>query len=161
MSIQNKFKTGNDAGGHTRYKPGNVPWNKGRKYQPGGRTQENWFRPGHQPTHCRPVGSTRINSEGNIEIKVAEGNQQWRRVARETWKQHHGEYPPASHVIRLRDGKNDNLASNQDINNLVLVSRKDLMRKNSVQNLPEPVQEVIAIKRWITRKIKIRKQVIK
>lgn len=86
-----------------------------------------------------------------MEIKTDTSKKGWARVARETWKKHHGDYPPPNMAVILLNGKNLDLASNQDINNLTLISRQQLMQRNSVHNLPKPIKDVIAIKRRVTR----------
>jgi len=68
---------------------------------------------------------------------------------REVWKQHHGQYPPAGTAIVFVDGNKQNC----DINNLKLLTRKELMQRNSIHNLPEQLKEVLALKRAIVRKI--------
>lgn len=128
---------------------GSTPWNKGTTYRAGGRSSLHRFKPGAIPKNRRPVGSTRINVEGYVEIKIAEGNFQWRPLHRENWKKIHGEYPPRGTALTFKDGNKQNC----DIDNLELLTRKQLMARNSIQNYPDEIKEVTHLRAIITRKI--------
>lgn len=62
----------------------------------------------------------------------------WRLLHREVWKQHHGEYPPRGTALIFKDGNRQNC----DINNLELITRKQLMTRNSIHNYPQEIIEV-------------------
>lgn len=133
-----------------QFKKGMIPWNKGMKGLPlKGKMKDSQFRPGNQPANWRPVGSTRVNVEGYIEIKVAEGMHQYRLLHREIWKQLNGRYPPKGSALIFIDGNRQNC----DISNLKLVTRKELMLMNTVHRLPENLKEVIRLKGVLKRKI--------
>lgn len=136
-----------------QFKPGNTPWNKGKKFNCGGRSIETHFKPGSIPPNCKPVGTLRINPDGHLLIKTENGRHKWKRLAHVTWRQHHGSYPPPGTVIILKNGQHTDPASNQDINNLLLLKRGQLMQQNSRHNLPEPIKELMTIKAQITRQI--------
>jgi len=128
---------------------GRDTWNKGmRGLKMPGRACETQFKKGIIPHNHKPVGSTRVNVDGYIEIKIADPRT-WEPLHREVWKQHHGQYPPAGTAIVFVDGNKQNC----DINNLKLLTRKELMQRNSIHNLPEQLKEVLALKRAIVRKI--------
>ena len=126
-----------------------TPWNKGSSYMPHG-CEKGWFLKGSLPHNTLTVGTTRMTNDGYLQVKVSDENPRWELVHRETWKQHHGEYPPKGMAIVFNDGDKLNC---YDINNLSLISRKELMLRNNVQNLPEELKEVIRIKATITRRI--------
>lgn len=128
---------------------GSSPWNKGTNFTAGGRSSLHRFKTGSVPKNYRPVGSTRINVDGYVEIKIAEGKLQWRALHWENWKQHYGEYPPKGSALIFKDGNKQNCA----IDNLELLTRKQLMQRNSIQNYPEEIKEVIHLRAVITRKI--------
>ena len=112
-----------DSGLTGRFIKGQESWNKGKpKTWVGG--EETQFKKGHIPANHRQVGSERVNVDGYAEIKVAEPNK-WRLKHNVIWEQHHGPIPK-SHCVIFGDGDKQNL----DINNLILVSRKQLVRLN-------------------------------
>ena len=150
-----------------RIKPGNVPHNKGCPRRPGwapGRMAETQFkrgcRTGVAKKNWQPVGSIRPDADGYLRIKVREwrrgdafgfGNTEiWPRLARHVWEQHHGQIP-AGHAVVFKDRNR----SNCDPGNLELVTRRELMLRNSVHNLPPDLRQVIqlngALKRVIRR----------
>jgi len=135
-----------DAG---RKLPGSTSWNKGRKLPSRGRTLETQFKPGRKPKNWKPVGSTRTTRDGYTEIKIAEGLYMWRPLHRENWKKKYGKYPPRGHAILFIDGNKQNCS----IDNLKLVTRKELMLQNSVQNLPQTLRQAIQLTGVIRRKI--------
>lgn len=70
----------------SRIKPGNVPFNKGKKktWVGGEATQ---FSKGHKPHNYVPVGSERVNGDGYVDIKVADPNK-WRGKHLIVWEEH-------------------------------------------------------------------------
>ena len=111
-----------NAGVPFRFKKGHVPFNKGKKGIGGWEPTQ--FSKGHRPANYRPVGSERTNVDGYVELKVAHPRK-W--VGKHTfiWEEHNG-LVPKGHVVIFGDGNR----SNFDPNNLLLVSRKQLVRLN-------------------------------
>lgn len=105
-----------------QFETGAKPWNKGTKGLTGANITS--FKKGHTPINYKPVGSERINIEGYTEVKVANPNK-WRLKHRVIWEQHNGEIPKGCAII-FADGDKSNL----DIDNLLLVSRKQLLFMN-------------------------------
>lgn len=102
---------------------GHVPWNKGLKgIDIGGK--ETQFKKGDMPPNYQPVGTERITVDGYIEVKVADPNV-WEGKHRVIWKKHHGSIPEG-YVVIFGDGDKRNF----DIDNLILVSRKQLLTLN-------------------------------
>lgn len=126
-----------------------APMNKGKKFYAGGRSIQTQFKPGSVPINRRPVGSTRITRDGYIEIKTEEGMGKFSLLHREIWKQRHGSYPPAGTALLFKDGNKQNCT----ISNLEMVTRAELMNKNSVHRFPEELKQVIALKVVLRRKI--------
>lgn len=142
-----KNRYGLDQNG--RMKKGHNSWNKGmRGLKMPGRACETQFKKGIIPQNYKPVGSTRVSVDGYVEIKIADPRT-WVLMHREVWKQHHGEYPPPGTAIVFIDGNKQNC----DINNLQLLTRQELMQRNSVHNLPKELKDVIRLTGVITRKI--------
>lgn len=96
------------------------------------------------------VGDTRINSMGYVDVKLAEGI--WNGLHRENWKKCYGSYPPKGFAITFKDGDKINC----DIDNLTLISLKDILKKNDIRNMPQELQDVIRtqciIKRMIAKR---------
>lgn len=131
------------------FQKGNIPWNKDVKNYGAEWLNDYGYRPGHQPANWKPVGSTRLDKNGYMLIKVAEGTNQYRLLHREVWKQHHGSYPPAGSILIFINGNKQDC----DISNLKLITRKDQMQMNSAQRFPENLKEVIRLKGVLRRKI--------
>ena len=85
--------------------------------------------------------------DGYVEIKIAEGRKSWMLLHREIWKQHYGSYPPRNTPVIFADGDRLNFAKN----NLKLITRRDLMNRNTVHNLPVSIREAVFAKQSITR----------
>lgn len=133
----------------TRFRPGHAPWNKGKKGLHIGHS-ETRFKPGRHPRNWVPVGHERW-CDGYLQRKVTDTGyptRDWVPVHRLLWEAHNGPVP-AGHVVVFRDRDRENIA----IENLELVSRVELMRRNTVHNLPDEIKEVLNIKRAITRHI--------
>lgn len=132
-----------------RKRSGSEPWNKGTHFRAGGRSQAHRFKPGDVPPNHRPVGTIRINVDGYFEIKTEEGMFKWRLLHREIWKRHHGSYPPRGTALVFRDGNKQNC----NIDNLELLTRKQLMERNTIHQYPKEIKELIRLKATITRRI--------
>lgn len=104
---------------------GTIPWNKGKKgYMGANKTS---FKKGDIPATHRPVGSERICSkDGYTYIKIAEPSQ-WELKHRVIWEKHNGPLPD-SHTIMFGDRDKRNF----DINNLICVSRAQLLKFNQL-----------------------------
>jgi len=127
----------------TQFKKGMKSWNKGQKgLQIGG--VETQFKKGRLPHNTKPIGF-RSYRDGYLVERVEKG---FEFVHKLIWKQHHGDIPKGMFVV-FKDRNQQNLV----IENLELIDRAENMRRNSVQNLPKEILEVIHIKKSITRKI--------
>jgi hypothetical protein len=148
-----------------RFVKGSVPHNKGVR-RPGwapGRMSETQFKPGVRTgiaaRNWCPIGTIRKDGEGFLRIKVREGKKGeaygfgntkiWPLLNRHVWEQHKGPIPP-NHAVVFRDGDR----SNCDIDNLECIHRRDLMRRNTVHNLPKPLVEVIQLRGALNRRIR-------
>lgn len=105
-----------------RFKPGQVPPNKGRKGQGGWEPTQ--FKKGYRPHNYQPVGTERVNGDGYVDIKIADPNK-WKGKHILIWEEHNGPVPPG-HAVIFGDGNRRNF----EPDNLLLVSRKQLVRMN-------------------------------
>ena len=105
-----------------RFSKGMTPWNKGLSYMPN--NKETRFQKGNIPHGHREVGEERIDKYGYVQIKVAEPNK-WDLKHRVIYEKHYGEIPK-NHAVIFADGDKSNL----DIDNLLLVSRQQLLVLN-------------------------------
>ncbi|UTH07929.1 HNH endonuclease signature motif containing protein [Macrococcoides canis] len=113
-------KLGLSSGLTGYFKKSKDPWNKGKSYQPGGKSVETRFKKGNKPPLYRPVGSERVDKDGYVVVKVAEGKR-WKAKHRHIWEMHNGPIPKGHVVIFNNRDKRD-----FSIDNLLLVSRKQL-----------------------------------
>jgi len=104
---------------------------KGLSYEPGVKYQ---FKKGNIPPLYLPVGSEVITINGYTNVKIGEPNV-WKRKHRIIWEKYNG-LIPKNHVVIFGDRDRNNF----DINNLIIVSRSQLvtMIKNKlIQNNAE------------------------
>lgn len=113
-----------DSGLNGQFKKGQEPWNKGIKGVYAKGCEKTWFKKGSTPINHRPVGSERITVDGYTEIKVAEPNK-WRLKQQLIWEKYNGTIPKGYSIL-FGDGNKRNF----DIDNLILVSRQQLLIMN-------------------------------
>lgn len=152
-----RLRRGDHVGASFRFPKGHVPANKGLR-RPGwsaGRMRETQFRKGNA-TKWSPVGTTRL-IDGYCYRKVSDvrnvpWTRNWKPEHHLLWTAAHGPIP-AGHAVVFTNG------NRQDIrpDNLTLISRRELMRRNTVHNLPKPVAQAVQLLGALTRQIR-RKQ---
>lgn len=134
-----------------RFQKGHAPWNKGVHYQAGGRSAATQFKPGTQPRNWLPIGSERIRSDGYLERKLTDTGVTRRDfvcIHHIIWREAGREIPPG-HALVFKDGNKHNLV----LDNLELVSRAALMRRNSMHNYGPEIARVYQLQGAITRQI--------
>lgn len=128
----------------TMFKKGHEPWNKGVKgLDIGGKQTQ--FKKGHRPNNWKPEGSERIDVDGFIMIKI---NGKYVPKHRHVWEQENGPVPKG-YVVYFKDGDKQNV----QIDNMGIMTKKENMKRNSILNLPEELQEIINLKKTITKLI--------
>lgn len=116
----NKLSSGIDC----TFKPGNIPFNKGKKGFGGWEPTQ--FKKGNKPLNYRPVGSERVSVDGYVEIKVADPGK-WRHKHVVTWEEENGPVPKGK-VLLFLDGNQLNVS----VDNLQLITRSQLARLNNL-----------------------------
>lgn len=147
-------RTGHDDRGRAgRFRKGLRPWNAGRKgWQAGGRAAETQFRPGHRPSNWKPIGHERRCRDGYLWRKVRDGSSpstyNYEPVHKLLWEEAHGPIPEG-HAVAFNNGNKNDLR----VENLELVTRGELMRRNTRHRYPKDINRAIAAKAALTRRI--------
>ena len=138
------------------FKPGLVPWNKGTNYSAPG-SERTRFKKGECPANWQPIGSERVTQDGYLQRKMTDTGyppRDWVPVSHIEWEKHNGRPVPKGHAVVFRDGNDRNFAPA----NLELISRADLMRRNSYLNLPPELAQIVQLRGALNRKINRRSQ---
>ena len=135
------------AGIENRFYKGHEPWNKGIKGR-NNAPEHTLFKPGHLPANHKPIGWTRVDSEGYHWMKIAEGLKGWVMIHRLAWEMENGPIPEGK-FLRFIDGNKDNW----QVENLALVDRRSNMRLNTIHRYPEEVKVAMKILSKLKRKI--------
>lgn len=152
------------GGRRAQFKPGNVPWTAGTKgtglagKHPN--TQAHQFRPGNISGHAAervlPLGSYRINTDGVCDQKISTRpgaqNHRWRAVHRLVWEAAHGPVP-AGHAVAFKPGRRTSDPALITLDALELVTKSDVMRRNSLHNLPPELAGLVQLRGVLTRAI--------
>lgn len=113
----------------TRFEKGHISPNKGKKCVGGWEPTQ--FKKGNKPHNYKAIGTERINGDDYVDIKIADPNK-WRAKHILVWEEKNGPVPEGYVVIF-----GDRDKRNFDLDNLILVSRQQLLimnRKNLIQN---------------------------
>lgn len=155
-----RLRRGDAVGAPFRFKKGHVPANKGLR-RPGwgpGRMKETQFKKGvRQGVAVRlykPIGTERISKDGYLERKINDDlplQARWRAVHLLLWEATHGPVPKG-HAIAFRNGDKRDIR----LDNLECISRRELMARNTVHNLPQPLAETIQLLGALNRAIRRR-----
>jgi hypothetical protein len=154
-----RLRSGDNPG---RYSKGHVPANKGLR-RPGwapGRMKETQFKRGERSGVAvrlwKPIGTERVSKDGYLERKVNDDlppQRRWRAVHLIVWEAVNGPLPKG-HAIAFKNRDKTNVR----IENLECITRRELMARNTVHNLPKElalaVQLIGAVQRQINRKEK-------
>jgi hypothetical protein len=145
----------NHGSRRTYFVKGHLTYNKGKK-MPGwapGRMAETQFKKGGRNANWMPIGATR-KIDDYLYVKVSDVpyvpyTVNWKPVHIQRWEEANGKMP-ARHVLIFKDGNRDNF----DLANLELLTRAELMRRNTIHKLPEDLKDVIRLNQNIKRRIR-------
>jgi hypothetical protein len=138
----------------SRFPKGHVPANKGLR-RPGwgpGRMKQTQFKKGGRsprwPAEDYPIGALRINSDGQLDMKVRDGLRGWYCLARWVWMQERGQIPP-NHCIRPKNGDQHDTR----IENLELITRAENLRRNWHDRYPLAIKQAVQLRGALQRQI--------
>jgi hypothetical protein len=149
-----------EGGKKSRFQKGHKTWTKGVKgeefkkrigeksFQSMAKTQ---FKPGTQPPNFEPIGTIKIRKDKRgVPYKFIKSDKpgNWPHLHREVWEQTNGPIPKGS-IIAFIDGN----TLNCELSNLVCLTKAENMLRNSKNNFPEEIKQIITIKQRITRKL--------
>lgn len=151
----------------TQFKPGHAPANKGLR-RPGwspGRMATTQFKKGQMSGAAQakyvPIGTERIDAKRGVVIRKLSDDQsvypaaRWRPVHVLVWEAAHGPVPVGL-VCAFRPGMKTTDSARITVDRLELVSRAELMRRNTRHRFPPELNQLLALKAALTRKIKHR-----
>lgn len=151
----------NHRGRLSQFKPGQTPLNKGKKHPPGwapGRMAAGQFKAGNKPHTWLPVGTLRIK-DGYLERKVTDlpgsPSNRWHGLHRIVWEAANGP-TPAGHVVVFKTGRHSTDLAQITIDAVELVSRAELMARNTRHNYSPEINELIHLRARITRAVNTR-----
>ena len=139
----------------TQFKPGLVPWNKGVRYEAGGRSAQTRFKPGGLPHTTLAVGTLRITRDGILQRKFSDAkygspSRRWRSVHRLVWEAAHGPVPDG-HIVVFKPGRFTNLEADITLDRLECISQADNARRNHPRNKSPELARLYQLKGAITR----------
>jgi hypothetical protein len=114
----------------TRFTPGQFSWNKGKKL-PGHGNPKTFFKKGDPAINAQDVGALRINTMGDIDIKLA-----------------HGPIPPLMCI-----GVRDHDRHNTQPENLILLTRAENIAHNLLRRYPKELRNVMALRGRLNNQI--------
>ena len=157
-----RLRRGDNVGADFRFKPGQAPPNKGLR-RPGwapGRMRETQFKKGERRGVAvdlwKPIGTERLSKDGYLERKINNGlplQKRWRAVHLIIWEEANGPLP-AGHAVVFKNG----IKSEIRLENLELIKRADLMRRNAIHNYPPEVKQTIRAVASLKRAIRKREK---
>lgn len=150
-------RTNGRQGVGTRFVKGQVPPNKGLR-RPGwraGRMAETFFKKGERSGIAvklwKPICTERVSKDGYREVKVNNDlplQARWRAVHLVEWEKVNGRIPKGHALVFVNGDKTD-----IRLDNLQLLTRADLMRRNTYHRYPQPIPQMIQLRGALNRKI--------
>lgn len=148
-----RIRPGSMQGAPNRFERGHTSWNKGMKGWQADGCQATQFKAGQNPHNWNPVGHERVTKDGYLQRKMTDTKctrKDYRMVHHLVWEAQNGPIP-AGHALIFRDRNKVNI----QIDNLELITRADLCRRNSIHNYPPELKAAMRtlskLKRTINR----------
>jgi hypothetical protein len=139
------------------FKKGSTPPNKGKKHadymtpEQIEKTKVSQYKKGNVPLNTKYDGHERITIDGYVEIRISKGV--YKLKHREVWIKENGPIPEDCVVI-FKDGNKQNIV----IDNLQLITRKENMLRNSIQQYPEELITTLKLVSKLKKTIKKHEQ---
>lgn len=150
-----------EGGKAFRFKRGHTTWNKGTKGIQFEGMQATQFKKGNRPHTWVPVGTYRVNHDGRLEVKLNDDpgpyHVRWKPVHRHVWEQAHGPIPKGM-VVAFKDGKATTDLASITLDALECISQAEMMRRNTIHNLPPELVDVTRLRAVLTRAINKREK---
>jgi hypothetical protein len=152
-----RLRRGDNVGWAHRFPKGHVPWTAGRKVGTRGRSGETQFKKGQRPPKWLPIGTVKMDSDGYLRRKIAEGlggsgnAKVWEFVHRRVWEEAHGPIPKGMRIW-WKDGNHFNCA----LENLELLRGADHMARTTIHNYPPELKQVMRLAGKLRRKLEER-----
>lgn len=137
-------------------------WNKGIKGSTGlhpacRATQFHNGRPASEARNYQPIGTLRVSKDGYLERKVTDDPsmhpaRRWAAVHRLVWEAANGPVPQG-HVVAFKPGRRTASLDVITLDAVELVTRAELMRRNTRHRFPKELADLIALRAALTRKI--------
>lgn len=149
-----RLRRGDNVGAAHRFLPGHAPANKGLR-RPGwapGRMAQTQFKPGNKPHTWKPIGTTRYSKEGYLQRKVSDTGyppRDWIGEHILMWQKERGPVPKGF-AVSFRDGDKSHLA----LDNFELISRRELMRRNTIHRFPPELSDAIRLNGALRRRLR-------
>ena len=149
-----------DAGARYRFNAEQSPWNKGIPGSTGNHpnTKRTQFKPRepYESRNYRPIGSLRI-LDGYLQRKITDDpalypSRRWVAVHRLVWEEVNGPMPKG-YVVVFKPGMASTDPDEITIDRVELITRAELMRRNTRHNLPPELNALISTKARLTRLI--------
>lgn len=144
-----------------RFRPGLVPWNKGVKFDAGGRSVETRFKAGQMMGAAKrnyvPIGSYRLTKDGYLEQKTTDDQavspaRRWKPVTRIVWESQCGPIP-AGHIVVFKLGMFSNKLDEITIDRLECISRAEAVQRNHPRAKSPELGKIYQLKGAITKQV--------
>lgn len=156
-----RLRPGDTRGLSGRFQPGQKSWNKGTHFEAGGRSKLTRFKKGQRPHTWRPVGTERVTDDGTLQRKVADTGyppRDWKAVHALVWEAAKGPIP-RGHIVIFKPGRRTTEPDKITLDVLELVSRQELMLRNSYHTrYPKEIGRLIQLRGALMRQINKREQ---